>query len=292
MTSSLDSGPPAALNESALSIPSREEALAVLSPFEQRAFSIAERMNRGAWKEVWVFFQRQVGARWVGLIAEPQLEVFGFEHVTRTTAERPLLLVANHRSVFDLIVVSEVLFRRLDRPIRINFPIRGRGYYQTVTGVLANGLVGFWCMFPPLFALPTHQAYDRYALHLLIELCREGRGNVIGIHPEGGRNRDPDPYSFRKLQPGTGRIIHAARPQVLPVFIAGLGNSLARQVSNLWQRREPIRVHFGPEPDLSPFYTQPAKGSTYKAITEFVMDRVRELAEQDRARYGKTTSGG
>lgn len=274
------------MTEATSGVPSRSDALAALSPFERRAFVLAERMNRGIWKEIWVVLQRQIGARWVGLLAEPQLEVFGFEHVERTTADRPLLLVANHRSVFDLIVVAEVLFRRLKRPMRINFPIRGRGYYQTMSGVLANGLVGFWCMFPPLFALPSHQAFDRYALQLLIDLCREGRGNVIGIHPEGGRNRDRDPYSFRKLQPGTGRIIHAARPQVMPVFIAGLGNSLTKQISNLWQRREPIRVHFGPEPDLSSLLAQPAKGSTYKAITEYVMDRVRDLAEQDRARFG------
>lgn len=281
MSSSIETLP-----ESGTRVPSREEALAVLSPFERRAFLLADRMNRGAWKKVMVVLQRHVGARWVGLLSRPQLEVTGFEHVQRTTGDRPLLLVANHRSVFDLIVVSEILFRRLDRPVRINFPIRGRGYYQTVSGVLANGLVGFWCMFPPLFALPSHQVYDRYALQRLIELCREGPGNVIGIHPEGGRNRDPDPYSFRKLQPGTGRIIHAARPQVLPVFIAGLSNSIIRQVANLWQRREPIRVHFGAEPDLSALLALPPKGSTYKAITEFVMDRVRELAEHDRAQYG------
>jgi 1-acyl-sn-glycerol-3-phosphate acyltransferase len=265
--------------------PSREAALAALSPFERRAFTLVERMNRGAWKRFWVFCQRHINARWIGWLARPQLQVFGLEHVARTTSDRPLLLVANHRSVFDLIVVTEVLFRRLDRPMQINFPIRGRGYYQSVTGVLLNFVAGFWAMFPPLFALPTHAVFDRYSLELLIALCREGPGNVIGIHPEGGRNRDPDPYTFRKLQPGTGRIIHAARPQVIPVFVAGLSNSLPHQIANLWRRREPIRVHFGPEPDLSSMLSQPAKGSTYKAITERVMDEVRRLAEDDRALF-------
>jgi 1-acyl-sn-glycerol-3-phosphate acyltransferase len=266
--------------------PSREAAVAVLSPFERRAFELVERMNRGAWKRFWVFCQRQVNARWIGWLSRPQLEVFGFEHVERTSGARPLLLVANHRTVFDLIVVTEVLFRRLDRPIQINFPIRGRGYYQSVSGVLTNFVAGFWAMYPPLFARPTHAAFDRYAVELLIGLCREGPGNVIGIHPEGGRNKDSDPYTFRKIQPGTGRIIHAARPQVIPVFVAGLSNSLPRQIANRWKRREPIRVHFAPEPDLSSLLAMPAKGSTYKALTERVMEEVRRLAEQDRALFG------
>lgn len=291
VTSSFESGQeravdPAPLALGASGVPSRAEALAVLSPFERRAFTLVERMNQGAWKKLWVFCQRQVNARWIGLLARPQLEVRGFEHVERTTAARPLLLVANHRSNFDMIVVTEVLFRRLKRPIRINFPIRGRGYYQDLTGVLLNGVAGFWAMYPPLFALPSHAVFDRYALDVLIAMCRTGEGNLIGIHPEGGRNRDPDPYSFRKLQPGTGRIIHAARPQVIPVFIAGLSNSFTRQVANLWQKREPIRIHFGAEPDLSDLFALPGKGSTYKAITERVMDEVRRMAEEDRAQYG------
>lgn len=281
----LDPAPPP--RGSPTGVPSREEALAALAPFERRAFTLVERMNRGAWKELWVFCQRHINARWIGMLSRPQLEVCGFEHVERTTATRPLLLVANHRSNFDMIVVTEVLFRRLDRPVRINFPIRGRGYYQNVTGLLLNFVAGFWAMYPPLFALSSHAVFDRYALDLLIAMCREGQGAVIGIHPEGGRNRDSDPYSFRKFQPGTGRIIHAARPQVIPVFIAGLSNSFTGQVANLWRKGEPIRVHFGAEPDLSELLSLPAKGSTYKAITERVMDDVRLLGEQDRALYGK-----
>jgi 1-acyl-sn-glycerol-3-phosphate acyltransferase len=279
------------LSRSTSGVPSREEALAVLAPFERRAFQLVERMNQGAWKELWVFCQRQINARWIGMLSRPQLEVHGFEHVQRTTATRPLLLVANHRSNFDMIVVTEVLFRCLDRPVRINFPIRGRGYYQDVTGLLLNLVAGFWAMYPPLFALPSHAVFDRYALDLLIRMCREGEGTVIGIHPEGGRNRDPDPYSFRKLQPGTGRIIHAARPQVIPVFIGGLSNSFTGQIANLWRKREPIRVHFGAEPDLAELLERPAKGSTYKAITERVMEGVRLLGEQDRALFGTVPPG-
>jgi 1-acyl-sn-glycerol-3-phosphate acyltransferase len=157
-----------------------------------------------------------------------------------------------------------------------------------------NFLGAFWAMYPPLFTWPTHQSFDRYALHILVQLCREGEGHVIGIHPEGGRNLNPDPYSFRRFQPGVGRIIHAAQPQVIPVFIAGLGNSLAEQISARRRGVEPIRVHFGAAVDLVPFADLSAKGSTFKAITDHVMDRVRQLSEEDRRLYvaAPTSSNG
>lgn len=262
----------------------------MLAPFERRAFLLLERMNSPSWKRAWVPLQRVVGARWVGALVRRRLRVSGLEHVVRTSPERPLLLVANHRTYFDLFVISAILYRELGRhrPIRINFPVRGRGYYQTVSGVLLNGMAGFWAMYPPLFSLPSHQVFDRYAVELLIGLCREGRGNVIGIHPEGTRSRNPDPYAFQKLQPGTGRIIHAARPQVVPVFVTGLSNSLWSLVRVARRRDLPVRVRFGPEPGLGDLLDLPAKGSTYKAITERVMAGVREQAEADRREFAAT----
>jgi 1-acyl-sn-glycerol-3-phosphate acyltransferase len=250
-------------------------------------FRIVDRMNRGSWKAAWMFVGRNVHARFVMALAARQLDVHGLEHVRATRPDRPILLVANHRSFYDLHLASAILFRRLRRPLRIFFPIRGRYYYQSVGGACLNFVAGMWSMYPPLFTIATHRDFNRYSLDLLIELCREGAGHVIGIHPEGGRNRDPDPYTFRKLQPGTGRIIHAARPQVVPVFVAGLENNLRRVVSRNWRGGERIRLHFGPAIDVAAFEALPAKGSTYKLITEQVMERVRELAEQDRARYGK-----
>ncbi len=263
-------------------VPDRAQALAELVGVERTAFLLTERMNQGKWKRFWSVWQRSVGAWWVAAATSNHLQVAGFEHVEATSPERPLLLVSNHRAYFDFLVVTSILYRRLGRPIQIFFPIRGRGYYQHWSGVALNLFGGFWSMFPPLFALPTHRAFDRYALEVLIGLCRTGRGHVIGIHPEGGRNRDPDPYTYRRFQPGAGRIIHAARPQVIPVFLAGVENNPVRFLTGRWRGGD-IRVRFGAAVDLAPFAGLPAKGSTYKRITEHVMEQVRLLGEADRA---------
>ena len=121
-----------------------------------------------------------------------------------------------------------------------------------------NLIMGWWSMYPPFFAtgdhpIPEKRAFDKYSFRLLTELARTGPGNIIGFHPEGTRNKSDDPYSYLRAQPGIGKLIMDAQPQVIPVFIAGLCNSLPRQVARNWNRKEVIRIHFGPVLDLTEY---------------------------------------
>lgn len=257
---------------------------ATLRPLERVHFEIALRMNREPAKAFWTLWQRFVGALLVRLATRNLVEVEGFEHVVEAHQRGTVLFVANHRTYFDLFVVSSLLHRRLPGPKRLYFPVTGQYYYQSVGGMLLNQAFAFWSMFPPLFALPTHRTSDQYALDVLIDLCARGPGTFLGIHPEGARNLQSDPYSYLRFQPGTGRIIHAARPTVVPTFIAGLDNNLLNVVERNWMGGEPIRVWFDRPTPLDELLALPAKASTYKTITDTVMGRVVALGEQDRER--------
>ncbi|HEX8499501.1 MAG TPA: lysophospholipid acyltransferase family protein [Pyrinomonadaceae bacterium] len=266
------------------------EELAVLSPFERFAFRLTWRMNRGAWKRFWTLCQRSLGAGWIHLSTYNLMRVSGLEHVEAAARERPLLLVANHRSFFDMYVVSTVLFRRTRWRKQLFFPVRGRFFYDNPAGLLVNLVMGWWSMFPPFFTggenpKTEQREFDKFSMRLLAHLCREGAGNVVGFHPEGTRNKGADPYSYLRPQPGVGRLIKDARPQVLPVFIAGLGNDLPKQVMGNWRGGEPVRVHFGPALDFSDFYERRDSVRTYKEIADFVMSKIAELGEQDRAQF-------
>ncbi len=273
--------------ETAAPEPTAEE-LAVLSPFERFAFRLTRRMNGGGWKRFWTICQRTLGAGWIHLSTYNLMRVEGLEHVEAVSRERPLLLVANHRSFFDMYVVSTVLFRRTRWRKQLFFPVRGRFFYDTVGGLLVNLVMGWWSMFPPFFAggdnpKTEQREFDKFSMRLLAHLCREGAGNVIGFHPEGKRNKGADPYSYLRPQPGVGKLIKDARPQVVPVFIAGLGNDLARQVLGNWRGGEPVRVRFGPALDFADFYERRDSARTYMEIAGFVMSKIAELGEQDRA---------
>ena len=276
--------------------PTREE-YAVLSSFERLAFQWVRLMNQGSWKRFWTWCQSVFGAGWIHLSTYNLLQAYGLENVEAVSRDRPLLLVANHRSFFDMYVVSTTLFRHTSWRKQLFFPVRGRFFYQSPVGLFVNLIMGWWSMYPPFFAsgenpLLEKREFDKYSFRLLTELCRSGPGNVIGFHPEGTRNKGADPYSYLRAQPGVGKLIKDAAPQVVPVFITGLGNDLPKQVLGNWRGGEKIRIHFGPLLNLSAFLEKRDSKRTYKEISDVVMSKIAELGEQDRQMCAREGCGG
>jgi 1-acyl-sn-glycerol-3-phosphate acyltransferase len=266
--------------------PSPDES-AVLSSFERFAFHLVRRLNQGNWKRFWTWCQKIFGAGWIHLSTYNLMQVYGLENIEATSRDRPILLAANHRSFFDMYTVSTVLFRNTSWRKQLFFPVRGRFFYDSVLGLFVNLVMGWWSMYPPFFAsgenpILEKRAFDKYSFRVLTELCRNGAGNVIGFHPEGTRNKGADPYSYLPAQPGIGKLIKDAAPQVIPVFVAGLGNDLPKQVLGNWTGGEKIRIHFGPQLDLSDYLSKKDHVRTYKEISEFVMSKIAELGEVDR----------
>lgn len=259
--------------------------LDALTPFERFAVRLVGRMNQGAWQRLWFACQREIGARWIALALGDLLEVHGLEHVAATSRERPVILAANHRSYFDLYVVMSTLFRRLPGWRAICFPVRGRYYYQTVGGLVLNGLMAWWSMYPPFFHTPGHRRFDQWALDHLVDLCREGPGRLIGFHPEGTRNKGTDPYALLPPQPGIGRLMHEARAQVVPVFVAGLSNSLPEIVGRRFRGGDRVRLRFGPALEYDGLLDLPPAAPAYRQLSQLAMAAITRLAEEDRARH-------
>ena len=267
------------------------DELEVLSWFERFAVRLVKRMNHGRWKRFWTWCQQFFGAGWIHLATYNLMQVYGLENLKSASSERPILLAANHRSFFDMYTISTVLFRQTTWRKQLFFPVRGRFFYQSPLGLFVNLVMGWWSMYPPFFAsgenpLREKRAFDKYSFRLLTEICRSGPGNVIGFHPEGTRNKNGDPYSFLPPQPGIGKLIKDAAPQVIPVFVAGLSNHLPKQVLGNWTGGPSIRIHFGPPLVLTDYLSKKDHLRTYKEISEFVMQKIADLAEQDRALYG------
>jgi 1-acyl-sn-glycerol-3-phosphate acyltransferase len=269
--------------------PTAEET-EVLSPFERVAFRLVRVMNQGRWKTFWTWCQKILGAGWIHLSTYNIMNVYGLEHIEAAAHDRPILLVANHRSFFDMYAVSTVLFRNTSWRKRLFFPVRGRFFYQTPIGLFVNLIMGWWSMYPPFFAagdnpIPEKRGFDRFSLRVLVDLCERGEGNVIGFHPEGTRNRSDDPYSFLPPQPGIGKLIKEANPQVIPVFIAGLCNSLPRQIARNWNREEVIRIYFGEMINFTEYMSRPDRARTYIEISRVVMQNIAALADRDRENF-------
>ena len=262
-----------------------QEELSVLSTTEQIGFRLSQAMNQGAKKHLMTFFQRHLGSLWIKIATYNLMQVFGLENFLKTDATRPILLVANHRSFFDMYVVSTTIFRKTDRKFQLYFPVRAKFFYDSPIGWFVNLVMGWFSMYPPFFREEKQadkREFDKFSMRRLVQICSENKPNIIGFHPEGKRNLNDNPYEFCPAQPGVGAVIMKAQPQVVPVFVAGLGNDLPKQVLGNWTGGEKIRVWYGEPIDLSQFYEKGDRLRTHKEISDYLMKKIGELGEQDK----------
>ncbi|HOU93648.1 MAG TPA: lysophospholipid acyltransferase family protein [Polyangiaceae bacterium] len=253
-----------------------------LSAVERSHIAFIERSLRpGALDRALRFGQRHVGATWIHLSTRRLLHVFGTEHLPAFDPEQSYLLVANHRSFFDLYTITTFLVRRGLRH-RLLFPVRSEFFYDRWLGFLVNGAMSFFAMYPPVFRERERLALNVVSLDVLAELLRGG-GFFAGMHPEGTRNRGRDPYALLPAQRGVGRLAHGARVTVIPAFVNGLGNDLVEQVrGGLSGRGTPIGLVFGEPVPLDDLYGQRGSQRVHREIAERCLDAVAALGEVER----------
>src|SRR5262249_25395554 len=153
-------------------------------------------------------------------------------------------------------------------------------------GLFVNGVMSFFAMYPPLFRERKKLILNPTSLDELSWLLRRG-GMFCGIHPEGTRKKDDDPYTFLPAQRGVGRIIYGARGPVIPVFINGLINDLPRQIeSNFDGSGRDIIVVFGEPIDFSDLFEEPAGARTEQRIAERTLEAIGRLGQEEKQHRG------
>jgi 1-acyl-sn-glycerol-3-phosphate acyltransferase len=228
--------------------------------------------------------QRTLGQTWITLATGNLHRVHHMDRLEFLAPNRSFILVCNHRSFFDLYVLTAALLRWKLRH-RIVFPVRSNFFYDTAAGFLVNGVMSFFAMYPPLFRDKRLAVLNALGLEELAQLLRAGE-TLVGIHPEGRRNPGTDPYALLPAKSGVGRLIYAARGvPVVPVFTNGLlPDNLPRQVlSNFDGSGIPIHSVFGAPIDFSDLLAEPASTRLFSRIAERCLDEVRKLGEEERA---------
>lgn len=259
------------------------EQLSTLTGFEKKAFAIADTVNRHPpLKRAAHAFLKTIGAGWVYHCTKNLLHVKGLEHLTNLDPDRGVIIVSNHRSFFDLYVMASVLLRNTSFVDGMYFPVRGEYFYERVDGILVNMVMSMWAMYPPVMRRPEARPFNEYTVDLMAELLKH-RGTVVGMHPEGTRNKTDDPYTLLPAQPGIGQMVHRAKPIVLPVFVLGLLNNFPKQVSgNFTGEGSPITLVCGPPMDLSSLVAEPPRLRTYMKIAHHIRDTMTALGHEER----------
>jgi 1-acyl-sn-glycerol-3-phosphate acyltransferase len=228
------------------------------------------------------WFLRVVGAGWVHHCTKHIRTVVGLERVPPYIKGQPFILVSNHRSFFDMFVLNMLLYKAGWRH-RLLFPVRSSFFYDHPLGFFVNGAMSFWSMYPPIFRDRKKAALNHTAFNEMIVAMKEG-GRAAGIHPEGTRKKDDDPYTFLPAQSGIGRAIHKARVPVYPAFINGLGNDLPKQVlGNFTRKGRQIIAVFGEPIDFGALLDEPPTGRVYKLIADKTLEVIGALGREEKA---------
>jgi 1-acyl-sn-glycerol-3-phosphate acyltransferase len=262
------------------------EQLGSLTPLERASFELADFFARpsltplsAAWNSVFMG----------GLIYScggRRFNIQGLEGLAKYGKKDSILLVANHRSFFDFFSITAILYWRTRLTKRIFFPVRQNFFYDNPAGPVVNAVMSGMRMFPPVMRDKEKRAFNHYVLARCIEeLNREDIGTVLGIHPEGTRNKGSDPYSFLPAQPGVGRVaLGATRAHVIPVFALGMGQSIVGEMK--WNAFEPelhpVDMYFGEPLDFSDLRPKANMITAQKKAADRCLDAIKALAERQR----------
>jgi 1-acyl-sn-glycerol-3-phosphate acyltransferase len=257
-----------------------EKPFDVLTWFERLAFKVMRFWNNGPGAPLGYLWQRYVLIPFVGFFFTRRIEVRGLERVTALPRDARILLVANHRTFFDLFVLGYLLWRRGGLTQRLSFPVRANFFYESPLGLCICVAMSGGTMFPPFFRPVEKKPFNKHSLAILIEKLRTP-GQLIGFHPEGTRSKTNDPYVLLPAQPGGGELALKARPTVVPAFITGLTNSFWGELAAALHGARKVVAVFGNPIEL-PEIEGETRLSHHKKLADQFNESILALAAEEK----------
>ncbi len=262
------------------------DQLGPLSRLERAAFHLADALAHPKLSPLSAGWNSAVMGSLIYSCGGRRFNIQGLEHLARFGKRDSVLLVANHRSFFDFFSITAILYWRTRLTKRIFFPVRQTFFYDHPLGPAVNWAMSGMRMFPPVMREKEKKPFNNYSVaRCIAELNSEDIGTVLGIHPEGTRNKGPDPYCFLPAQPGVGRIaLGAERAHVVPVFVLGMGQSIAGELrTNLLDpKSRPVDMYFGEPLDFSDLRAMGNRLTVHKRAADRCLDAIKVLAERQR----------
>lgn len=139
--------------------------------------------------------------------------------------------------------------------------------------------MGGCAMFPPIFRAKEKKAFNRYSMFRISQELERG-GVTIGFHPEGTRNKDPNPYSFLPAKQGIGHVIKdSPSASVIPIFSIGITNNYPKEIYRNWfcPEKYPIVVSYGEALNF------PKSSLSAQEIAAQVLEAIKKLSQDHQA---------
>ncbi len=198
------------------------------------------------------------GFRCVSFICGIKLEVSGMEKVP---AEGGVLYVANHRSIFDIV---------------IGYPL-----CKCPTGAIAKKsinsvpLLNIWMRI--LYCQFLDRKNPRNGLDVILKAIElEKEGVSILIFPEGTRNRNYDSDKLLEMHNGSFKISLKSGALIQPFVLYGTENILIKHIP--FVRRTKVKVRF-----LDPIDPKTLDKETLKNVGKYVGDKIEQAYSELKA---------
>ncbi|MBL4636464.1 MAG: 1-acyl-sn-glycerol-3-phosphate acyltransferase [Kofleriaceae bacterium] len=264
---------------------------AQLSRMEQLSMKLCQSINeQRTLKTLQRYYMEYVCCPWIHASTSNLRTVYGLDNLHKLNPDAGVILCANHRSFIDLYVVAGIMYKaKLPWNQRHFYPVRSTYFYESLSGLGMNLVIGGGSMYPPIFRDSAKSEYTKAGLDTVSKHLTQ-YGSVVGLHPEGKRSKDPDPFSMLPGQPGIGQIAHHSGAPVIPIWIRGLSNDVGKQILSNFQtgdkRGSEVVVAFGKPVDLSEYLAKKGRVAIYKRMSDTIVDAIQELGAQDRERSG------
>ena len=157
--------------------------------------------------------QRTLGQWWIRAATAKLRHVHGLERLPAWDRKGSIILVANHRSFFDLYVAAAELVAR-GLPQRILFPVRSAFFYDHPLGPVVNGAMSFFAMYPPIFRERKRAALNLASLDEVAALLR--RGGLLRRPPSRGEREKRTTTRTRCFRRAERRGTHHSQRRSVP----------------------------------------------------------------------------
>jgi 1-acyl-sn-glycerol-3-phosphate acyltransferase len=243
--------------------------------------AISRSFQDGLFADAVQYLQLKFGTRWIRLATNHLHRVHHIDRLPHFKATDSFILASNHRSFFDLYVVTPALLKYGIRQ-RMVFPVRSNFFYDHPLGFFVNGVMSFFAMYPPFFRDRKRTNLNILGLDELIWLLKKG-GYFVGFHPEGTRN-EGDPYELLPARAGVGKLARHTGVPVVPVFTNGLlPDNLKEQIlSNFNGKGEAIHTVFGHPIDFGELMLEEPSQGLYKKIANKIRDAIMDLGQEEK----------
>ena len=266
-----------------MSLQPTSEQWQALQPVERFNFKVTHSMNSSPIiRPILTRIAVVLGGRCVEIATSNIVLDHGFENFEKIDPNKGVLLVVNHRTFYDQFVIYARLLRLFGTHRNAYYPVRANFFYDNPLGLFVNLPFALGGMYPPIIRDKKRLLWNQYATDLMAELVKSP-ANMVGFHPEGTRNRGPDPYALLPGKPGCGELIFRSNPNVVPVFLQGFMKSPFKMVQKNWSSSPKPVVHMvmGEPLDFSEEGKLEENRKTFLLISKKVMGAIGELAKRE-----------